>query len=275
MHEYRAALLAAVDVEVRLERGVLRLLLRLGAWSVAGRRRRIARSVGELRGASENCAANCARRADGDKVLFGELVVRPHDVVAAVLAQVVLVGAVLPQLVVQLLGVHVADLRLLRRPHLRPHVLPQVGRVEDVPRVGVHRAPLVALERLAVLEPLVQRVLGARVLRGRGRGAAGVGAARGGAVGAAGGSGGRGGPRRRPHLERLRRREALLEHVAERILVRDERLEQRELRQRPLDHDPQRAAAAGARRLPLQPAEDLVLRADDGLGAGGRLAVLG
>ena len=83
-------------------------------------------------------------------------------------------GAMLPELVVELLRVHAADCLLLLRRHLRPHVLPQVGRVEDVPRVGVHRAPLVALERLAVLEPLVQRVLGARVLRGGGGGGSGA-----------------------------------------------------------------------------------------------------
>ena len=170
----------------------------------------------------------------GAAALFGELVVGPHHVVAAVLAQVVLVRAVLPELVVQLLGVDGADLLLLRLRHLRPHVLPQIGRVEDVPAVGVHRAALVALERLAVLQPLVQRELGARV------------------------------------LERLWRGQVGLEHVARGVLVRDERLEERELRQGALDHDAQRAAARAARRLPLQPPQDVLLPADDRLRLGRR-----
>ena len=163
----------------------------------------------------------------GAGALLRELVVGPHDVVAAIFAEVVLISAVLPQLVVQLLGVDRTNLLLLSLRHLGPHVLPQVCRVEYVPAVRVHGAPLVPLERLAVLEPLVQGELGAGV------------------------------------LERLWRRQVLLEHIALHILVGDKRLEQRQLVQGALDHDAERAAARAAGRLPLQPPQNLLFRAGD------------
>ena len=52
-------------------------------------------------------------RVGGANELFCQLVVGPHHIVAAVLAEVVLVRTVLPQLVVQLLGVNCTDLLLL------------------------------------------------------------------------------------------------------------------------------------------------------------------
>ena len=126
-------LLRMVHVEIGLQARELRLLLRLGA--------------------------------DGRLLPLRQLVEGPHHVVSTVLAQMVLIRAVLPQLVVQLLRVHCADARLLRRRHLGPHVFPEVRRVEDVPAVGVHGTALVPLERLAILQPLVQGELGARLLQ--------------------------------------------------------------------------------------------------------------
>lgn len=77
-----------------------------------------------------------------------------------------LVSAMLPQLVMQLFRVDGADVLLLLWRHLRPHVFPQVSRIEDVSAVGMHGAPFVSLQWLAVLQPFVERELGARVLQG-------------------------------------------------------------------------------------------------------------
>mgnify|MGYP003684461935 CR=1 FL=1 len=93
------------------------------------------------------------------RALPREPVIGPHHIVAAVLAKVVLVSAVLPEFVVELLCSHGADGALLRGRELSPHILPQIRLVEDMPRVGVHGASLIPLERVALFEPLSEREL--------------------------------------------------------------------------------------------------------------------
>ena len=95
--------------------------------------------------------------------------------------------------------------------------------------VGVHWAPLVAFEWLTVFQPLVERELGARV------------------------------------LERLRRCQVLLEHIALHVFMRDKSLQKQELVQWALNHYAERAAARAAGRLPLQPSQDLLFGAGDSL----------
>ena len=95
--------------------------------------------------------------------------------------------------------------------------------------VGVHWAPLVAFEWLAVFQPLVQRELCARV------------------------------------LERLRRCQVLLQHIALHVFMRDKSLQKQELVQWALNHHAERTTARAAGRLSLQPSQDLLFGARDSL----------
>ena len=95
--------------------------------------------------------------------------------------------------------------------------------------VGVHWAPLVAFEWLAVFQPLVERELGARV------------------------------------LERLRRCQVLLQHIALCVFMRDKSLQKQELVQWALNHHAERTTARAAGRLSLQPSQDLLFGAGDSL----------
>ena len=69
--------------------------------------------AGRAAGAAAAAAAAAAGGGGGGGALFRQLVVGPHHIIAAVLAKVVLVRTVLPQLVVQLFGVDCTDLLLL------------------------------------------------------------------------------------------------------------------------------------------------------------------
>ena len=68
---------------------------------------------GHLSGEGPTGRAGRAAAGGGGGALFRQLVVGPHHIIAAVLAKVVLVRTVLPQLVVQLFGVDCTDLLLL------------------------------------------------------------------------------------------------------------------------------------------------------------------
>ena len=95
--------------------------------------------------------------------------------------------------------------------------------------VGMHGAPFVAFEWLAVFQPFVQGELGASI------------------------------------LERLWRCQILLQHIPLCVFMRDKSLQKQELVQWALNHHAECAAARAAGRLPLQPSQDFLFGAGDGL----------